>query len=79
MLAKVQKWGNSQGVRIPKSILENANISTDEELEIKVIDGRIILEPVQKHRTLKQRLLNYHGDYQISEWDTGNPTGREVL
>jgi len=35
MLAKVQKWGNSQGVRIPKSILENANISTDEELEIK--------------------------------------------
>ncbi|HSN66404.1 MAG TPA: AbrB/MazE/SpoVT family DNA-binding domain-containing protein [Fusibacter sp.] len=79
MLAKVQKWGNSQGVRIPKSILENANISTDEELEIKVVDGRIILEPVQKHLTLKQRLLNYHGEYQSSEWDTGNPRGREVL
>ena len=46
MLAKVQKWGNSQGVRIPKSILENANISTDEELEITVIDGRIILEQI---------------------------------
>ena len=61
------------------SILENANISTDEELEITVIDGRIILEPVQKHRTLKQRLLNYDGDYQSSEWDTGNPRGREVL
>jgi antitoxin MazE len=79
MLAKVQKWGNSQGVRIPKSILEIANISTDEEIEIKVVDGRIILEPVQKHQTLKQRLLNYHGDYQSSEWDTGNPRGREVL
>ena len=36
MLAKVQKWGNSQGIRIPKSILENANISSNEDLDIKV-------------------------------------------
>lgn len=79
MLARVQKWGNSQGVRIPKSILEIANISTDEPLEIKVVDGRIILEPVLLHQTIKERVANYNGEYECSEWDTGSPKGREVL
>ena len=79
MLAKVQKWGNSQGIRIPKSILEKADISSNENLDIKVIDGRIILEPVHKHKTLKERIKDYDGDYQCSEWNTGNPIGQEVL
>ena len=79
MLAKVQKWGNSQGVRIPKSILEIANISPDEELEMKVLDGCIILEPVKRHLTIKERTASYNGDYKCSEWDTGKPSGSEVL
>ncbi len=79
MLAKVQKWGNSQGVRIPKSILEIANISPDEELEMKVLDGCIILEPVKRHLTIKERTASYNSDYQCSEWDTGKPSGSEVL
>ncbi len=79
MLAKVQKWGNSQGIRIPKSILENANISSNEDLDIKVVDGCIILEPIHRHQTLKERLKDYDGNYQCSEWDTGNSIGREIL
>jgi len=79
MLAKVQKWGNSQGIRIPKVILDNANINTDDDIDIQVIDGRIILEPVKKHRTLKDRMKNYNGNYECSEWKTGNSVGREVL
>ena len=79
MLAKVQKWGNSQGIRIPKSILDTANFSADEEIDIKVVDGKIILESAKRHKTLKERLKNYDGDYQCSEWDTGESIGREVL
>jgi len=72
MLAKIQKWGKSQGIKIPKVILDSVNISTDEELDIKVIDGKIILEPVITHKSLKERIKNYDGDYQCFEWDTGN-------
>lgn len=79
MLAKVQKWGNSQGVRIPKIILENANINTNDYIDIKLVDGRIIIEPIKKHLSLKERLKNYDGDYTCSEWDNGNSVGQEVL
>lgn len=79
MLARVQKWGNSQGIRLPKSILETAHLSPNEDVELKVVNGLIVIEPVNKHKTLKDRLKNYDGDYQCSEWDTGKPVGREVL
>ena len=34
MSAKIQKWGNSLGVRIPKIIIEKANLSINSEIEI---------------------------------------------
>lgn len=79
MLAKIQKWGNSQGIRIPKSILSSAAFSDDEEVEIIALDGRIVIEHAKRHKSLKERLKDYDGDYQCSEWNTGSPVGREVL
>lgn len=71
MIVKIKKWGNSQGIRIPKSILEVAHFSINEELEITALEGKIILEQVHRHKTLKERLKNYDGNFQCSEWDTG--------
>lgn len=79
MLAKIQKWGNSQGIRIPKTILDSAHFSIDEELDITVVEGKIILEPAKRHKTLKERLKNYDSDCQCSEWNTGETFGREEL
>ena len=79
MLAKIQKWGNSQGIRIPKSILSLVDFNENEEVEILVLDGKIVIEHSKRHKTLKERLKNYDGNYQCSEWDTGSPAGREVL
>jgi len=79
MIAKIQKWGNSQGIRIPKSILTSADFNENEEVEIVAIDGKIVIEHVKKHKTLKERLENYDGDYQCSELDAGSPVGQEVF
>ncbi len=79
MHAKIQKWGNSQGIRIPKSILSIADFSENDEVEIIIVDGKIVIEHSKKHLTLKERLKNYNGDYKCSEWDTSTPVGREVL
>ena len=43
MLSKIQKWGNSQGVRIPKILLEDSDIETGEEVDISVRDGKIVI------------------------------------
>jgi len=41
MIATVRKWGNSAGIRIPKQVLENSNLSFNDELEIVVFEGGI--------------------------------------
>jgi antitoxin MazE len=77
MFTTIQKWGNSQAVRLPKAILEMADIHENDQVEIKVKDGNVIIIPVKKHRTLEERIAEYKGDYQCSEWDTGKPVGKE--
>ncbi len=41
--------GNSQGVRIPKAIIEQAKLS-DKKLEFKVTDDGLLIQPVKKPR-----------------------------
>lgn len=79
MYTTIQKWGNSQAVRIPKAILEMAKLNENDTVEIRVQDGNLLIIPVKKHITLKERIAGYKGDYQGGEWDTGKPVGNEVL
>ncbi|MBU3915479.1 AbrB/MazE/SpoVT family DNA-binding domain-containing protein [bacterium] len=41
--------GNSQGVRIPKAIIEQAKLD-DKELEFKIIDEGLLIQPIKKPR-----------------------------
>ncbi len=78
MFTTIQKWGNSQAVRLPKAILEKASLKENDKVEIRVEEGNLLIIPVKKHITLQERIAEYQGDYQCSEWDTGKPTGKEV-
>ena len=79
MYTTIQKWGNSQAVRLPKAILELAKLKENDKVEINVRDGNLVIAPVKKHKTLDERIAEYSSDYKCSEWDTGKPTGKEVL
>ena len=79
MYTTIQKWGNSQAVRIPRAILEKAELNENDRVEIKVVDGNVTIIPVKKHRTLEERIADYEDDYNCSEWDTGEQKGKEVL
>ena len=81
MLTKVQKWGNSQGLRLTKAFLTKAGIHVGDEVDVSVEEGRIIVEPVSKVRNrynLKDLLSRLPKDYQQEEIDWGPPTGKEV-
>lgn len=79
VFTSIQKWGNSQAVRLPKSILEMAGLNENDKVELKVQDGNLIIIPVKKHKKLVERIAEYQGDYQCTEWNTGEPAGKEVL
>ncbi len=48
MITKIVKIGNSRGIRIPKSIIEQINIDSEVELEVK--NDSIIIRPISKKR-----------------------------
>ena len=81
MLAKIQKWGNSQGLRLNKSLLTDAQLGVGDEVDVSVKDGIMIVTPAKKVRgkyNLKDLVARIPENYQADEVDWGEPVGKEV-
>ncbi len=81
MTTRIQKWGNSQGVRIPVQVLQEAKIDVGAEVDVTVEAGRIVLEPSHRIRgryRLEELVARMPEDYEPHEEDWGEPVGREV-
>lgn len=81
MLSKVQKWGNSQGLRLTKALLQEVQIHVGDEVNVSVQKGRIIIEPVTKVRgryDLKELVSKMPQKYHAEELAWGEATGKEV-
>ena len=79
MYTTIQKWGNSNAIRIPKTILEMTELSENDKVELRVQDGNITIIPIKKHISLDERIAEYEEEYICEEWDVGEPKGKEVL
>ena len=81
MLAKIQKWGNSQGIRLAKNLLADAQLGVGDEVDISVKDGIIIVTPAKRIRgryNLKDLVARIPESYKTREVDWGEPVGKEV-
>ncbi|HLV96344.1 MAG TPA: AbrB/MazE/SpoVT family DNA-binding domain-containing protein [Candidatus Acidoferrales bacterium] len=79
MKAAVKKWGNSASIRIPKTVLQAADLKLDDAVDIREESGCIVIEPLRRKDYDLTELLkgisrrNLHG-----ETDFGGPVGNEV-
>jgi antitoxin MazE len=79
MRTRVQKWGNSLALRIPKSFATEAGIQNASSVEVSLVNGKLVIVPVVKPKlTLKQLLARVTVDNLHHEVDTGPATGSEV-
>ena len=79
MQTSVKTWGNGQGIRLPKEVLQAAGIVIDEVLNVTVSEGVIKLEKSFRHKTLEERAAEFNGELNLdNEFDWGEPVGREV-
>jgi antitoxin MazE len=71
MEAKIQKWGNSLGIRIPMKIIRNLSLENGATVDIEDTGDRIIIKPKQNLDDLLSCITedNIHSetDYGISE------------
>ncbi len=79
MEVQVKSWGNSQGVRISKEVLQEANIAVNDILDMKVVNGMITLMKPNRHKTLEERAKKFNGELNLDgEFQWGESVGREV-
>ena len=80
MQATIQKWGNSQGIRIPKAFLEALGMMENDLVELSRVDDHIVIKKAKKESklTLEQIFKDYEGESTAEEFDWGAPVGKEV-
>ncbi len=79
MITKIQKWGNSLGLRIPKSFAKEAQVEAGGRVDLSLQKGALLIRPLRPRRFRLETLLaeitpeNLH-----DEVPTGKPKGREA-
>ena len=78
MVSKVQRWGNSQGLRLPKHVLESADISIGDNVEVIPQEGQILIKKVSKRKfDLVEMVSRMPRNYKVREVSFGKPVGKE--
>ena len=78
MLTKVQKWGNSLGVRIPKPFVEETQISDGYSVDINFDGENIIIKPIKNAYRLNDLLGQINSKNIHKEIQTGAIVGKEI-
>ena len=77
---RIQKWGNSQGIRLSKKLLKDLGIDINDKIEITLNGEEIILKKVKKYANLDDLFKDYKEDYRkdFDEFEfLGEAQGRE--
>lgn len=78
MQTRVQKWGNSLALRIPRNVAIDLGLTAESRVDLCMREGRLEVTPLTEEQPCLADLLaavtedNLHG-----ECDTGEPVGRE--
>jgi antitoxin MazE len=74
----LKKWGNSPAVRLPVGIMEAAKLHLNQEVEARVKDGRVIIEPVTPQYVLDDLISDICQENLHTEMNFGVPQGKEA-
>ena len=81
MVTKVQKWGNSQGLRLSKDLLSDVDVAVGDAVNVSVEKGRLVVTPLRRVRgghKLRDLVARLPKDRRSREVGWGGPVGREV-
>jgi antitoxin MazE len=74
---RIVKWGNSLGLRIPKSFAEEVEVRSGSTVDLSISDGKMVIRPIEQRFRLEELLEVVTEDNLPAEIPTGEPRGRE--
>ncbi|MBU2584522.1 MAG: AbrB/MazE/SpoVT family DNA-binding domain-containing protein [Bacteroidetes bacterium] len=78
MRVKIQKWGNSLALRIPKAFASQSKIREDEYVNLTLEENKIVIEPVEEKKySLKKLISEINKSNLHREFDSGKQVGNE--
>ncbi len=78
MRTRVQKWGNSLAVRIPKPFAEGAGLKLATEVEVSLEKGTLRVSAVRPRWQLRSLMSKVTTRNRHAEVESGQPIGREA-
>ena len=77
MKTRIQKWGNSLALRIPKPFAVDAGLEPDTTIELCLVDGKLVITPLAEPFALEALLAGITADNLHEEINTGPAVGNE--
>lgn len=79
MEARLQKWGNSFGIRIPITLLKELHLKENEILKLEKEEDRIVISKSKTEKiSLAKRFETYHGKNLAKEFEWDEAKGKEI-
>jgi antitoxin MazE len=79
MKARVQKWGNSLAIRIPKPVADEIGLGRNTSVQLMLKEGALVVTPEREPRWRLEELLKNVTDNNIHrEWETGSAESDEL-
>jgi antitoxin MazE len=73
-------WGNSIGLRLPKNVIDRLGLDNHSAVSYRITENNeMIIKPVYKHKTIKERFADYTGEYRGEELCWGEDVGEEII
>ncbi len=80
MKIKIQKWGNSLAVRIPKSFASEVQLADKDDIELSIEKSNLVIKPLKKDKYKFDELVSKINESNIHyEVDFGKSEGKEIL
>jgi antitoxin MazE len=75
---QIAKWGNSLGLRLPKSVAREARVGEGDTVDISVESGAIVIRPSRPTYSLEQLVAKITPRNRHDDSDWGTPVGHEA-
>ena len=75
---QIAKWGNSLGLRLPKSVAQEAEVGEGDTVDVSVKNGAIVIRPSRPTYSLERLVAKITPRNRHDESDWGAPVGHET-